>query len=69
MSNILIVLWAASVLSISIAVISVAWARLTTKGCEKLDNHLDRDMLHDYTQLQDDQKDIIRSAVRRMRDD
>ena len=64
MSNLFIFAWAVSLVCVCITIITVAWSRLTSKSYFKVDSHLDRDMLEEYESLCDDDKIVIRAAVK-----
>lgn len=68
MSGWFIALWAACLCLICVMVISVVWYRIG-KQIDTMDNHLDRDMVHDYALLSEENKERIRLAVKDMRND
>lgn len=69
MSSWFVVVWAVTICMVAGAIMSVCWYKASKLIETNVDNYRDRDMWNDYTQLDEDQKEVIRVAVEDMKND
>lgn len=66
MSSWLIALWAAAVICVCLAVISVVLYKWSKRPDHMMDSEPDIDMLCEYSMFDEEKKQVIRDAVRDM---
>ena len=64
MSDLLIFSWAVALVCVCVAVVCVVWARLSSEDVARFSDHLERDMMAEYSELDEQEKFAILQAVK-----